>query len=68
MNVAVMSGAAQVNLLKADTVFTMVKGLLAGTPLAGQSTNLVAAAAVVLTVAFLTSFPKRPRATSGRVW
>ena len=56
VNVAVMSGAAQVNLLKADTVFTMVKDLLAGTPLAGQSTTVVAAAAVALTVAFLTFF------------
>ena len=56
VNVAVMSGSAQVNLNRADTLFTMVKGLLAGTPLAGQSTTVVAAAAVVLTVVFLTLF------------
>jgi len=56
VNVAVMSGKALVNLNKADTVFTMVKERLAGTPLAGQSTTVVAAAAVILTVAFLTFF------------
>lgn len=56
VNVAVMSGSAQINLNRADTVFTMVKDALAGTPLAGQSTTVVAAAAVALTVAFLTLF------------
>lgn len=56
VNVAVMSGSAQINLNRADTVFTMVKDALAGTPLAGQSTAIVAAVAVALTVAFLTLF------------
>ena len=56
VNIAVMAGSSQVNLNKADTVFSMAKDLLAGTPLAGQSANLVAAAAVILTVAFLTFF------------
>ena len=56
VNIAVMSGSSLVNLNKKDTVFTMVKELLAGTPLAGQSTAVVAVVAVALTVAFLTLF------------
>lgn len=56
VNIAVMSGKSQVPLNNKDTVFSMVKDLLAGTPLAGQSVTLVAAVAVVLTVAFLTLF------------
>lgn len=55
VNIAVM-GSSMVNLNKADTVFTMAKSLLAGTPLAGQHTAVVAALAVILTVAFLTAF------------
>lgn len=56
VNIMVMSGKSQVNLIKKDTVFTMMKGLLAGTPLAGQYVTVVAALAVILTVAFLTLF------------
>lgn len=56
VNIAVMSGSSLVNLNKKDTVFTMAKDLLAGTPLEGQYTAVVAALAVVLTVAFLTLF------------
>ncbi|MCI9352939.1 MAG: ABC transporter permease [Lawsonibacter sp.] len=56
VNMAVMAGAALVNLNKKDTVFTMVKDLLDGTPLAGQQNIVVAAVAVILTVAFLTLF------------
>lgn len=56
VNVAVMSGSALVNLNKKDTVFTMVKDLLAETPLAGQQNTVVAAIAVLLTVGFLTLF------------
>ncbi len=56
VNVAVMSGSALVNLNKKDTVFTMVKDLLAETPLAGQQNTVVAAIAVFLTVGFLTLF------------
>ena len=55
VNIAVM-GSSLVNLNKADTVFTMMKDWLTGTPLAGQYTVVVAALAVVLTVAFLTAF------------
>lgn len=56
VNIAVMSGAPNINLNKKDTIFTMVKDLLAGTPLAGQQNIVVAAVAVILTVAFLTAF------------
>ena len=73
VNIAVMAGSAQINLYKADTVFSMTKDLLAGTPLAGQSITVVAAVAVILTVVFLTLFlngwgwPFGPRATT-RIW
>ena len=56
VNVAVMSGSSLVNLNKKDTVFTLTKGLLAETPLAGRQNTVVAAAAVLLTVGFLTLF------------
>lgn len=56
VNVAVMSGSSLVNLNKKDTIFTMVKDLLAETPLAGQQNTVVAAVAVILTVVFLTLF------------
>ena len=49
VNIAVM-GSSMVNLNKAESVFTMAKDLLAGTPLAGQYTTVVAALAVILTV------------------
>ena len=56
VNVAVMSGSSLVNLNKKDTVFTLTKGLLAETPLAGRQNTVVAAVAVILAVAFLTLF------------
>ena len=56
VNIAVMSGASNINLNKKDTVFTMMKDLLAGTPLAGQQNTVIAALAVILTVLFLTFF------------
>jgi len=56
INIAVMSGAAQLNLFKADTVFTIAKDFLAGTPFAGQYELLVALIAVVLVVVFLVVF------------
>ena len=55
VNIAVM-GSSMVNLNKADTLFTMTKDMLTGTPLEGQQTTVVAALAVILTVAFLTAF------------
>jgi len=56
VNIFVMGGAAQLNLNKTDTVFTIMKDLLAGTPLAGQYKLVVALIAVALVVAFLTFF------------
>ena len=56
VNIAIMSGSARVNLNKTGTVFTMVKGLLAGTPLEGWHVTVVAGVAVVLTVALLALF------------
>ena len=55
VNIAVMSGKAQVSLNQAESPFTM-KDLLAGTPLESQYKVIVAAVAVILTVAFLTFF------------
>ena len=55
VNIAVMSGSSNINLNKKDTVFTMVKDLLEGTPLEGQQNTVVAAAAVILVVLLLRS-------------
>lgn len=56
INMMVMDGAALLNLKKAPTVFTLVKGLLADTPLAGQYELLTVAAAAALVVVVLTAF------------
>lgn len=56
INIAVMGGASLLNLNKADTVFTMAKGLLADTPLLAIYKLLVILIAVALVVAFLTLF------------
>lgn len=56
VNIAVMGGSSLLNMNKTETVFTKMKALLAGTPLAGQSVLAVALIAVVLVVAFLTLF------------
>ena len=56
VNIFVMGGAAQLNLNKTTTVFTVAKDLLAGTPLAGQYKLVVAGVAVALVVGFLTFF------------
>jgi len=56
VNIFVMGGAAQLNLNKTETVFTLMKDLLADTPLAGQYKLVVALIAVALVVAFLTFF------------
>ncbi len=57
VNIGIMGGAAQLNLNKADTIFTMTKDALTGTPLAGQfklvCELLVVALVLVLLVLFL---------------
>lgn len=56
VNIAVMEGASLLNLNKAETVFSIVKDWLAGTPFSGQYKLAVALVAVAVTVAFLTVF------------
>jgi putative ABC transport system permease protein len=56
INIAVMGGSSLLNMNKTDTVFTMVKDLLAGTPLASQYKLVVVIVAVALVVLFLTLF------------
>lgn len=56
VNIAIMSGAARINLTKTPTVFSMVKSVLAGTPLAGWHITVVAGTAVILAVVLLTLF------------
>jgi len=56
INIAVMGGANQLNMNKTDTVFTKMKALLEGTPLAGKYELAVAVIAVALTVLALSLF------------
>lgn len=58
VNIAVMSGSSLLNMNKTTTVFTMMKDLLMGTPLADQTELMVALIAVVCVVAFLVFFLK----------
>ena len=56
INIAVMGGSALLNMNKTDTVFSLMKDLLEGTPLAGQYKLVVALIAVAAVVAVLTAF------------
>lgn len=56
INIWVMGGKSLLNLNKADTVFTKVRGLLESTPLAGQESLVTAAVAAVLVALLLTAF------------
>jgi putative ABC transport system permease protein len=56
INIAVMGGSSLLNMNKTDTVFTMVKSLLSGTPLASQYKLVVSVVAVALVILFLTLF------------
>jgi putative ABC transport system permease protein len=56
INIAVMGGSSLLNMNKTDTVFTMVKDLLAGTPLASQYKLVVVIVAAALVILFLTLF------------
>lgn len=56
INVAVMGGSSLLNMNKTETVFTLMKTALAGTPLEKQFKLAVALIAVVLVVIFLTLF------------
>ncbi|MGM9651927.1 MAG: ABC transporter permease [Faecousia sp.] len=56
INIAIMGGASLLNLNKTETVFTMMKKLLAGTFLQGQYKLVVALLAVAAIVVVLTLF------------
>ena len=53
-----MGGSSLINMNRIDTVFTMMKETLAGTPLKGREDILVAAIAVILVILFLVFFLK----------
>ena len=54
--VALMGGSSLLNMNKTTTVFTMMKDLLSGTPLASYYKLIVALLAVIIVIAFLTLF------------
>lgn len=56
INIWVMSGKAQLNMNKTNTIFTMMRSLLKNTPFKGQDELAVALLAVGLVVVFLTFF------------
>lgn len=58
INIAVMGGSSLMNMNKTTTVFTMMKELLAKTPLSGQTELVVALIAVICVVIFLVAFLK----------
>lgn len=56
INIAVMGGSSLLNMNKTITVFTMMKDVLVGTPLAGQYKLVVVVIAVALTIGILVAF------------
>ena len=58
INIAVMGGSSLINMNRTDTVFSMMKDILADTPLKGRSDIIVALIAVAAVVAFLVVFLK----------
>ncbi len=56
INIAVMGKASQLNMNKTETVFTKLKALLDGTPLAGEYELIIELAAVAAVVVFLALF------------
>lgn len=56
INIAVMGGSSLLNLNKTDTVFSLLKTALAGTPFAGSYKLIVSGAAVLLALVFITLF------------
>lgn len=58
VNIAIMGGASLLNMNKVDTVFSMMKELLANTALAKQYKLVVALIAVIVILALLTFFLK----------
>ena len=58
INIAVMGGSSLINMNRTDTVFSMMKDVLADTPLKGRTDIIVALIAVAAVVAFLAVFLK----------
>ena len=58
INIAVMGGSSLINMNRTDTVFSMMKDVLADTPLKGRTDIIVALIAVAAVVAFLVVFLK----------
>jgi len=56
VNIAVMGNSSQLNMNKTETVFTKMKELLDGSFLSGQYKIIVALAAVILVILFLSLF------------
>ena len=56
INIWVMDGKSLLNMNQTDTVFTKVQSVLENTPLAGEQSLVVAAAAALLVVLFMTVF------------
>ena len=56
INIAVMGGSSLLNLNKTDTVFSLLKTALAGTPFAGGYKLIVSGAAVLLALVVITLF------------
>ena len=58
INIAVMGGSSLINMNRTDTVFSMMKDVLADTPLKGRTGIIAALIAVAAVVAFLVVFLK----------
>ena len=58
INIAVMGGSSLINMNRTDTVFSMMKDVLADTPLKGRTDIIVALIAVAAVVAILVVFLK----------
>ena len=56
INIAVMGGSSLLNLNKTDTVFSLLKSALSGTPFAGGYKLIVSGATVLLALVFITLF------------
>ena len=56
INIAVMGGSSLLNLNKTDTVFSLLKSALSGTPFAGGYKLIVSGAAMLLALVFITLF------------
>lgn len=60
INIAVMGGSSLLNLNKTDTVFSLLKSALSGTPFAGGYKLIVSGAAVLLCARVHHAFPAHP--------